>query len=307
MLLTAAKSLRIVFFLIISLPHVSASQLPVWDNLKNLHLQFSDRDNRRITRIENQKNIADNLVAQASGSQDRALLEKAFNELSSACYALFDIYDQYCREERSKIRGNLPPELARPAEFERRARENLDKAETLKAEARKVTDPVKAEQMYLMAHDLELLALLSKGRALRIYQDFPVIYAYQWDDDITVMREEPEKIVRKIIETQEDTIKVNIPPDEISDEVRGITFIVQIAAHVEQIPQEELKTFYSGDMKVNMMHEEGWFKYYLGPFRSFEEANNIMKSLNTSNVFIAAYSDGQRISVNEGRRLQSQD
>lgn len=307
MLHTAAKCLRIVLFLVISLPYVSASQLPVWDNLKNLHLEFSDRDNRRITRIEDQKNIADNLVAQASGSNDGAVLDKAFNELSAASYALFDIYDQYCREERGKIRGNLPPELERPAEFERRARENLDKAETLKAEARKVTDPVKAEQMYLMAHDLELLALLSKGRALRIYQDFPVIYAYQWDDDISVMREEPEKIVRKVIETQEDTVQVNILPDEIADEVKGITFIVQIAAHIEEIPQAELKTFYSGNMEVNMMHEEGWYKYYLGPFRSFEEADKIMKLLNISNVFIAAYSDGQRISVNEGRRLQVQD
>jgi hypothetical protein len=56
---------------------------------------------------------------------------------------LFDIYDQYCREERGKIRGNLPPELERPAEFERRARENLDKAETLKVEARNATTPLR--------------------------------------------------------------------------------------------------------------------------------------------------------------------
>jgi hypothetical protein len=304
MLLTAARYLRIIFLFFISLQFVSASQLPVWDNLKNLHLQFSERDSRRITRIENQKNIADNLVEKASGSQDLALLDKAFNELSAACYALFDIYDQYCREERGKIKGNLPPELERPGEFERRAREYLDKAETLKVEARNADNPVKAEQMFLMAHDLELLALLSKGRALRIYQDFPVIYAYQWEDDITVMREEPEKIVRKIVETQEDTVLVNIPPDEIADEIKGITFIVQIAAHIEQIPQAELNTFYSGSMEVKMMLEEGWYKYYLGPFRSFDEADKIMRSLDISNVFIAAYSDGQRISVSEGRRLQ---
>ena len=303
---TAAIYLRILCILFLFEPYIAAAQLNIWSHLKNLHLEYSEPDNEKIARIDKQKEIADNLVAQAAGTKDPAVLEKAFNELFAASYSLYDIYDEYCVSIREKLPSSLPPELDRPVLFEVRAQEYLDKSEILKSEAKKAKDPLKAEHLYLMAHDLELIALLNKGRALRIYQDFPVIYSYQWDNDMTILKEEPEKVVRKVYGSAEEEIVVEELADESINEIKGITFIVQIAAHTEEIPQPELNAIYGGNVDIKMMHDEGWYKYYLGPFRNFEEASEIMKSLNINTVFIAAFSDGKRISINEGRRLQTQ-
>jgi hypothetical protein len=301
--LSGSRTLFLLLFVFIS--HVSYAQLNIWHDLKKLHLEFSDRDSRRIERIDRQKEIADNLITKASESGDRKELEKAFNELFSASNALFDIYDQTCRTARAKLPSNLPPELSRSVDFEDRARENLDKSEILKKEAVRAEDFQRAQHFFLMAHDLELLALLSKGRALRIYQDFPVIYAYQWDDDITVMREAPERVVR-VIKTEEADKEPGEKPEEVEEEMKGITFVVQIAAHIEPIPQSELSNIYRGEIKINMIREDGWYKYYLGPYQSFEEADKVMKSLNRRNIFIAAYLDGKRIGINDARRRQGQ-
>jgi hypothetical protein len=299
-------SSRLLFLsLFIFISHVSAGQLNIWYDLKKLHLEFSERDSRRIERIDNQKEIADNLIRRASESGDRKELDKAFNELFSASSALYDIYDQTCRTARSKLPSSLPPELTRAADFEIRSRENLDKSEILKKEAVKAEDFQRAQHFFLMAHDLELLALLSKGRALRIYQDFPVIYAYQWDDDITIMREAPERVVR-VIKTEEAALTPDETSEDIKEVLKGITFVVQIAAHIEPIPQAELNAIYRGEIKINMVREDGWYKYYLGPYRSFEEADKVMKSIGRRNMFIAAYMDGRRIGINEARRKQAQ-
>lgn len=306
MLSTAAIYLRIICILFLAEPYVASAQLDIWSSLENLHLEFSERDNRKIERINKQKEIADNLTAQASGTSDPEVLEEAFNELFAASYALYDIYHEYCVDIRKSLPSSLPPELDRPVLFEQRAQEYLDKSEVLKSEAKKAEDPARAEHLFLMAHDLELIALLSKARALRIYQDFPVIYSYEWEDDITILREEPEKVVRKINDAAEEEVVVEELAEESIYETKGITFIVQIAAHTEEIPQSELNAIYGGNEKIKMMQEEGWYKYYLGPFRNFEEASEIMKILKSDTVFIAAYYDGERISVNEGRRMQSQ-
>ncbi len=284
-------------------PYIYGIQIDIWPNLKQLNLQFSDDDNITRNRIEQQKIDAGNQIALAVEELDRNALEEAFNELFSASSGLFDLYDKYCRSTLDKLPETLPDEVNRVAELERHARENMEKAEVLRMEAGKAEGIEKIEQIYRMAFDLELLALLKKGRGLRIYQDYPVIYAYPWDNDFTNMNGSPEKAIR-LVEIKEHKEPGDKPGRELTDE--GICFIIQIAAHTDKITESGLKAIYNGDIKISFIYEDNLYKYYLGPYNSFDEAERVMKSLNMENVFIAAYYDGRRIGVREARARQAQ-
>lgn len=306
------KPLLIIIFLILnsfsSKLYSSEPQLDIWSNLKNLHLEFSDRDQKRLTRIEQRKDNAEGLIAQASSSENREDMGKAFNELFTASRELYDIYERYCKSERDDLPGTLPPELDRAFELESNAQENLNKAEILKDEAENTEELTSAKNIYMMAYDLEQMALLNLGRALRIYQDYPVMYAYDWDDDITIMEDSPERVVRVIKDDDEETVQQEESNDTsgIKESFEGITYIVQIAAHIREIPEEEIREIYSGNKEVKLMREDNWYKYYFGPYATFEKAEEVMKSLDITNVFIAAYLDGNRIGIGEARDQQDQ-
>ena len=286
------------------------SQLDIWTNLKELHLEFSDIDNRRLNRIAEQKENAEIMIARATENNDIRTLERAFNDLFSASKEMFELYDKYCKSEREEMPVILPDEFEKIKEFEISAGEKMKKSEILKEEAEKAEGFNESKQLYMMAYDLAQLALLNKGRTLRVYQDYPVMYSYQWYEDKTIVRD-TTKEVAGLIENErgemmeEDVEKIE---EESRDEEglgRGVTYIVQIAAHTNEITDDKLKTIYSGERKVNMMVEDNWYKYYFGPFSSFEEADRVMKSLNVTNVFIAAYLDNQRISIGEAVEIKS--
>ncbi len=278
-------------------------QIDVWPNLKHLDITFSINDNQRFNRITEQKKNADNMITRAIESADRNALGKAFNELFSATGAMFDLYDEYCIMAREKLPKSLPPEISRAVEFENFASENMNKSITLRKEAEIIDEVVKSSKLFGMAFDLEQLALITKGRALRIYQDFPVIYAYPWDNDITIMEGSPERSLRVFEIDIEQQEKIDSFTKDM-DFHNGISFIIQIAAHNQEIPESQLKSIYSGDKKFKMMQEDGWYKYYFGPFGSYEEAERAMKTLNLRNVFIAAYLNGKRIGIDEAKKRQ---
>jgi hypothetical protein len=287
-----------------------SAQLDIWSNLKQLQLGFSERDSIRIGQIEHQKENARGLIEKAIEEEDNEYIKRAFNELFTASRELFDLYDHYCITERQKLSGIAPSEIDRPVRLERRAQAKISKSEIIRSEAEDINESPRLAQMCLVAYDLEQLALLNKGRALRMYQDFPAVYSYQWDSDFTSMEGTPTGIIRyvntveKSHEGQEEEILQW--DDHTNQPGEGITYIIQIAAHTNEIPGDALRDIYQGDRAVKMMVENNWYKYYLGPFDTFKEAGSVMSSLGLNNVFVAAYLNGQRISVGEARKKQSE-
>ena len=341
------------------------SQLDIWDGLNQLHLEFTEEDNRELKRVEQQREIAYRLIARAVESESLPDLEIAFDELFTAGLTFFEIYDKNSRTERGKHPEEIMDELDRPVKLERMARDYIDKSKVLIDEAENYDEISRSEQLYWMAFDLKQLALLHKGRALRLYQDLPFVYFYQWEDDVTLMTGTPERIIRVINYDTEETAIPGQKDDRLSGQIREpvaqpagqtrepgaqpagqtrepvaqpagqtrepvaqpagqtrgsdrqnqqspgrlpetneLYYIVQIAAHDREIPDSDLNKIYSGQRTINMIREDGWYKYFLGPCSSFEEADRIMKSLSTRNVFIAAYFEGKRIPVGEARKKE---
>ncbi len=77
-----------------------------------------------------------------------------------------------------------------------------------------------------------------------------------------------------------------VPTDE------EIIYRVQIAANRSELTQKALSKMYYGNKNVEMLNENGWFKYSVGDFTSYEEANNFRKGSGMNNAFVVAYRKG---------------
>jgi hypothetical protein len=154
------------------------------------------------------------------------------------------------------------------------------------------------------ALNLERLAVRNQGRALQICSDYPVEYNYGWEDD---------KTLEEIIKIMKDP-NVHEPPYDIFATVdkqaivdsalfKEIIFKVQIAAHTMPLTEEYLTSIYKGDLKIDMIFEENWYKYSIGRYTSFDEADATLRECNIKKAFVVAYQEGIKISTQEAAQL----
>jgi hypothetical protein len=158
---------------------------------------------------------------------------------------------------------------------------------------------------YKMAEALELekLAIRDRGRAVQIFQDFPVEYNYGWDDDVTPEEVEAAYKDPAVSRPPDDLfVQKRINPDTIAikPEMAPITFKVQIAAHTVKIEDKYIRdNVYSGPMPVTETFEDNWYKYSIGEFDNFNDANALLKKCRVSKAFVVAYQEGRRLNIKE--------
>jgi hypothetical protein len=154
------------------------------------------------------------------------------------------------------------------------------------------------------AIEYEKLAVRDQGRALQICTDFPVEYNYGWDDD---------KSLEEIVKIMKDPI-VNEPPKDIfatvdktasvdSANLKEVIFKVQIAAHTMPLSQEYLNLFYKGNIPIDLIFEEDWYKYSIGIYKTFDEAESVRREINIKKAFVVAYCEGKKINTQEAIEL----
>jgi hypothetical protein len=160
------------------------------------------------------------------------------------------------------------------------------------------------------AFDLEKLAIRDEGRAVQIYQDFPVEYNYGWEDDVTLeevlaMNRNPaikEPPPQDIFGTVNKDAKID------SSLLKDIIFKVQIAAHTVPLTEEYLRTIYLGGMPIDMIYEEEWYKYSIGRYKTLEEATKTLEECDVKKAFIIAYQEGKKLTIQEAlERLALQE
>ncbi len=165
------------------------------------------------------------------------------------------------------------------------------------------------------ANHHEIVAIRDQGRALQIYQDFPVEYEYGWEDDVDIKeiiaKKEAERKARneKLFgakQPKEESEPISLPREEEKPEepyVGEIIYRVQIAAAREPIEADYIKTIYEGSKSVMEKQEDEWYKYQIGKYHSFKDAVDELKACNVEKAFIVVYQDGNRISVQQARAL----
>lgn len=87
------------------------------------------------------------------------------------------------------------------------------------------------------------------------------------------------------IVTEENRGKI-IPADE------EVIYRVQIAANRSELSQRALSKMYYGNKHIEMINENGWYKYSVGDFTTYEEASSFRKSTGMPNAFVVAYRRG---------------
>jgi len=97
--------------------------------------------------------------------------------------------------------------------------------------------------------------------------------------------EQPEDEKIALIENERQAKM--IPADE------NVVYRVQIAANRTQLDQRTLQNIYYGQKSVEMIEENGWYKYAVGDFTSYQEADKFRKSCGVKNAFIVAYRKGE--------------
>jgi hypothetical protein len=154
------------------------------------------------------------------------------------------------------------------------------------------------------ALEYEKLAVRDRGRALQICMDYPVEYNYGWDDD---------KSLEEIVKLMKDPI-VHEPPKDIfatldkqaevdSTLFKEVIFKVQIAAHTMPLSPEYLNLFYKGELPIDLIFEENWYKYSIGIYRTFEEADATLQEINIKKAFVVSYCEGKKIQIQEAKDL----
>lgn len=157
---------------------------------------------------------------------------------------------------------------------------------------------------YKMAESLELekLSIRDRGRAVQIYQDFPVEYDYNWEDDVT------DEEVRAAFKDP----AITLPPDDLfvqkpvkkqdikEEPLPDIVFRVQIAAHTVRMDESYIReNIYNGKLKITESHEGSWYKYLIGAFDNFRDASDLLKKSGVSRAFVVAYENGNRLLIKE--------
>jgi hypothetical protein len=150
------------------------------------------------------------------------------------------------------------------------------------------------------AFELEKLAIRDQGRAVQIYQDFPVEYNYGWEDDVTleeVLAMKRDPVIKEPPQDIFGTVDKNTEID--SSLLAEIIFKVQIAAHTVPLTEEYLRTIYLGGMQIDMIYEEEWYKYSIGRYKTLEEATETLEKCNVKKAFIVPYQAGKKLTIRE--------
>jgi len=149
-------------------------------------------------------------------------------------------------------------------------------------------------QSYSPEYEEQLLAEQRSRSADSIPEDLSV-EQYQEYQDMTIQDKVEEakqaaqtelKLV-EIHEGEEDKLEL-LPADE------NIIYRVQLAANRAELTQRALQSIYYGKKQIEMIMEDGWFKYSIGDFDDYRSADKFRSQCGVRNAFIVAYRKGTR-------------
>ncbi|MBN2812514.1 MAG: SPOR domain-containing protein [Bacteroidales bacterium] len=82
----------------------------------------------------------------------------------------------------------------------------------------------------------------------------------------------------------------------------GIIFRVQVAASRVPLSMAQFRRIYGGNLPVEMISEEGWYKYQLMGTRLFSDTRQLLQLVNVRGAFVVAYSGGSKVNLAEAVR-----
>ena len=261
----------------------------------------------------NPDNITDYKMDSTCNKDAYPILIQAAQKFMESNSLKYEVYNNGCNEFFTKHKYQSPTGLENARRFQKEAVNYIGKAQSNRRSAENYKNEyVKAYNRFFEAISLEIIAVKKEGRALQIYQDWPVHYAYQFDDDIEVDLFNPKTVAvvkketPKPVEPPKPVEVKKVEPEVEPYDSTVIYYQVQIAAHTQQLTLKYIKdNIYIGNVKINEIREEEWYKYTLGRYKTFEEASKLLKSVNVPKAFVVAYKNGKRVPLKEVKETSS--
>jgi hypothetical protein len=261
----------------------------------------------QLIAVYNPKNITNHRTDSLYYVKAYPLLLQAAKNLKEGNTIKYEIFRKNCSTFWSKHKYDSPTGLEGAKALQKEAGNYFEKAALNRdAAANYSREYAKAFERFYEALSLEIIAVKKEGRALQLYRDWPVHYQYVYDDDIVknlFVKEKPiEVAIVAVTETKEKEkapeIKAEPEPEPYDSTV--VYYQVQIVAHTAPLNSSYIRmNVYNGDMPVETLKEEGWYKYVIGRYRTFEEANLLLKKVNIPRAFVVAYKNHKRVPIRE--------
>jgi|GEM_PF-3563937 len=110
----------------------------------------------------------------------------------------------------------------------------------------------------------------------------------------------------EIISELPSKVETVIKDEQIEDEKKlaeGIIFKVQIAADIVVLSSEKLSTIYKGNKKIVPFEQDEWFKYAVGNFKTYQEANKYREICGVGDAFVIAFNGKEKMDVLVAKRI----
>lgn len=283
----------------------------------NIKLEVIDekRMEKGIKTLNDAVSIENEALAILNSMDDMEIMEgesgkyrkmlKAFMD-ASATYAegheiIYTVYNTNCEKfgDEMKKMNHYASGMNKAKYYEHKGERTIERARSIREILVEADKPEWIQYKMHEAFELEKLAIRDKGRALQIYQDFPVEYNYGWDDDVT-MEELARFFHNPVINLPPEEVFKRVPEEERKEPEGGkVEFRVQIAAHTVQLTDEYIRTFYTDDEEILEVREGAWFKYQIGSFDNFEDANRLRIACRVPRAFVVAYQAGKKLTIKQ--------
>ena len=89
------------------------------------------------------------------------------------------------------------------------------------------------------------------------------------------------------------------------DPNEGLAYRIQICADSKPWPQRKLQRLYKGNLPIEEKEVDGYYKYWIGCFRSYSDAQAAEDALHLKQSFIVCFNNGVQIHVTEAQALEA--
>ncbi len=241
-----------------------------------------------LTKIE-KLNEADDLEAQAIQKQVTAL--GAYHHITGTAeqVPLDEREIPAVQEAPAETIGNVP-EATLPSRLELNQAE-IDRYNRYQAEGQYIDTTLSTGQ-------IAGLSAFETDTVLRLWYDY--IYGHEALATEPLLATTPDSLKEGLQARQApdagQSAEIGIITDENKDQLvpadENVIYRVQVAANRSELSQRALSRMYYGNKQVEMINENGWYKYSVGDFDTYDEASKFRKSSGISNAYIVAYRKG---------------
>lgn len=249
----------------------------------------------------------------------------ASKDFAKANATYFAVYKDNFKLVRSKVE-NDEAKLNKGKELETEANTLYKKAETKRNQSLKISDPIKAALILGEADELESLAIEKQINAYGIYlgwytekeevsennenttidsenvniesNDLPDYTNNEntKTENTTTENKTSENTTNNQVNTGDDK-KVDNSTTKTNTNTGDVIYKIQIAASRTTLPLTRLREIYPSNDLINNELEDGWYKYSVGKFSTYEEASKYKAKMGVKDAFIIAYKNGVKVNI----------